>query len=98
MKGTRSQKWGAGPEAYAHTTQGDAARFIHGPTPQVTLYGGSPKSITLFYNYLICIYSANFLITRQCQMQGGKEQPLRRIRHTPQGDANAANAAGGIVW
>ncbi len=31
------------------------------------------------------------------QMQGGKEQALRRIRHTPQGDAAAANAAGGIL-
>ncbi len=30
-------------------------------------------------------------------MQGGKEQALRRIRHTPQGNANAANAAGGIL-
>ncbi len=30
-------------------------------------------------------------------MQGGKEQALRRIRYTPQGNANAANAAGGIL-
>ncbi len=30
-------------------------------------------------------------------MQGGKEQILRRIRHTPQGDVNTANAAGNIL-
>ncbi len=30
-------------------------------------------------------------------MQGSKEQALRRIRHTPQGNAAAANAAGGIL-
>ncbi len=29
-------------------------------------------------------------------MQGSKKLALRLIRHTPQGDANAANAAGGI--
>ncbi len=55
-----------------------------------------------FTTFLFYDTYAFFLITirmpdaRQPDLKNG-EQALRRIRHTPQGNANAANAAGGIL-
>ncbi len=74
----------------------DAALAFYG----IEVYPNPPPDFTtfLFYDtYAFFLITSKVADARQTDLKNGGSSTRSRIRHTSQGDAAAANAAGGIL-